>query len=226
MDYLAIDEAVLPEDVEKLQFYAEVFTGAQRDTLEEKKTGFKNFDVHFRIEDKGSGRSYSTSKQFSNVEGDVEFKQSMVLNVSHLAGREIVFKPEVSGFEIDDEKYTFSLGHIYIAQSEEAQKIMSGTQAEPMLPEQFMLQQNIPNPFNPETEIRYSLPEEGKIMLKIYDLLGKEIATLVDGVKSAGHYSARWNSLDQYGNPVPSGVYVYCLTCGNHVEQKKMILIK
>jgi hypothetical protein len=226
MDYLAIDEISLPSDVEKLQFYAEVFTGAQRDTLEEKKTNFKDFDVHFRITDKGSDKSYSTTRQFSNADGDVEFKQSMVLDVSNLAGREIVFKPEVSGFEINDEKYTFSLGHIYIAQHDEAQKAMSGAHAEPALPEQFMLQQNIPNPFNPETEIRYSIPEEGRITLKIYDLLGKEIITLADGVKSAGHYRVQWNSLDQHGNPVPSGVYVYRLTCGNHVEQKKMILIK
>lgn len=96
---------------------------------------------------------------------------------------------------------------------------------------EFSLSQNYPNPFNPVTKIKYNIPqnvrrETGNVSLKIYDVLGREIATLVNEEKPAGEYEFEFNSLSVEGRNLPSGVYLYQLKAGNFVETKKMILLK
>jgi hypothetical protein len=81
--------------------------------------------------------------------------------------------------------------------------------------------QNYPNPFNPATVINYQLASAGKVSLKVYDLLGREVATLVNGMKAAGNYSATLNA----GN-LPSGVYFYRLQTGSFNSTKKLVLLK
>ncbi|MBK9097378.1 MAG: T9SS type A sorting domain-containing protein [bacterium] len=84
-----------------------------------------------------------------------------------------------------------------------------------------MLHQNYPNPFNPSTIISWQSPVGSHQTLKIYDVLGNEVATLVDEYKSAGNYEVEWNA-DNY----PSGVYFYQLKTENFIQTKKMIIIK
>jgi len=83
------------------------------------------------------------------------------------------------------------------------------------------LEQNIPNPFNPRTSISFTLAAEGDVRLDVFDVTGRRVATLVDGVKSAGRHTV---ALD--GNSLASGVYFYRLNAGGVVQQKKMILLK
>ena len=87
----------------------------------------------------------------------------------------------------------------------------------------FALQQNYPNPFNPSTLINYTLPQEGHVVLKLYDILGKEVATLVDKQQSAGTHSFR---LSSDGFNLAAGVYVYELQSGSFTDTKKMLLLK
>jgi hypothetical protein len=95
-------------------------------------------------------------------------------------------------------------------------------------PKEFVLKQNYPNPFNPSATFRYSIPNESKVIIKVYDILGKEIETLVNEEKPAGTYELTW-----YAEQLPSGVYFYQLKAtpsgrqaGNFVQTKKMILLK
>ena len=85
----------------------------------------------------------------------------------------------------------------------------------------FELNQNYPNPFNPNTTIKYSIPNAGMVTLKVFDVLGKEVTTLVNEEKSAGSYSVNFNAAN-----LPSGVYFYCLKSGGFVETKKLLLLK
>ncbi|MFC1562574.1 YCF48-related protein [candidate division KSB1 bacterium] len=93
-------------------------------------------------------------------------------------------------------------------------------------PNKFSLSQNFPNPFNPETEIRYQIPENTKVVLKIYNILGQEVRTLVDEVKSPGSYNIKWNGKNNYGVTVSTGVYLYRIQAGDFVSTKKLVFLK
>ena len=89
------------------------------------------------------------------------------------------------------------------------------------LPTEFSLSQNYPNPFNPSTVINYELPSSNFVTLKIYDLVGKEVATLMNEKLDAGRYTATFN-----GSNLASGMYFYKISAGNFTFVKKMVLIK
>ena len=89
------------------------------------------------------------------------------------------------------------------------------------LPSQYALAQNYPNPFNPVTSIRYSVPASGPLSLKVYDLLGEEVSTVVEGEHKAGFHTAQFD-----GSHLSSGVYFYRLSSKDHTITKKLILMK
>ena len=97
-------------------------------------------------------------------------------------------------------------------------------------PIEFALFQNYPNPFNPTTKISYAIPllggaRGGLVTLKVYDVLGNEIATLVDEYKPAGSYEVDFDALSGIRN-LASGIYLYRLKAGNFVQTKKMIILR
>ncbi|MDP2209457.1 MAG: S8 family serine peptidase [Bacteroidota bacterium] len=101
------------------------------------------------------------------------------------------------------------------------------------LPKTFALEQNYPNPFNPTTVIHYQLPVESKVAIRIYNVLGQEVKTLVDDIQVAGYQTAQWDSRNNVGNAVASGVYFYRLEATSvndpsksFVQVKKMILLR
>ncbi len=94
-------------------------------------------------------------------------------------------------------------------------------QPQQSVPLTFTLSQNFPNPFNPSTTIQYSIPHASKVTLKVYDILGRVVATLVNEQKNAGTYSAEFD-----GKSLSSGVYYYRLTANNNTDVKRMLLLK
>jgi hypothetical protein len=92
---------------------------------------------------------------------------------------------------------------------------------EPEIPKKFALYQNYPNPFNPSTTVSYDLPVRSRVKLSIYNILGQEVATLVDKEQEPGRYNVKFDA-----SGLPSGIYFYRLEAGRFIEQKKMILIK
>jgi hypothetical protein len=93
-------------------------------------------------------------------------------------------------------------------------------------PETFELFQNQPNPFNPETQIRYDLPVSGHVRLAIYNILGQKVRILVDEIQDAGHKSVIWDGRDDGGRDVASGIYFYKIEMENFEKTKKMVLLK
>jgi hypothetical protein len=89
------------------------------------------------------------------------------------------------------------------------------------LPNRFALQQNYPNPFNPSTTIQFALPQSEHVTLTVHDVLGREVAVLIDGKCAAGTYNALWDAHGQ-----ASGVYFYRLSGGSYVQAKKMLLLR
>jgi len=95
-----------------------------------------------------------------------------------------------------------------------------------LLPERCYLAANYPNPFNPRTTITYGLPAPAHVRLTVYNILGQEVATLIDGPRSAGHHQEDWNGCDNRNQPVSSGVYLYRLETGQFSQTRKMMLVK
>ena len=100
------------------------------------------------------------------------------------------------------------------------------TNIETILPERFNLYQNYPNPFNPVTTLRYDLPEISPVNITIYDMLGRQVKTLMDQTQDAGYKSVIWNATNDYGNPVSAGIYLYQIQAGEYISIKKMVLLK
>ncbi|HTY10227.1 MAG TPA: carboxypeptidase regulatory-like domain-containing protein [Bacteroidota bacterium] len=90
-----------------------------------------------------------------------------------------------------------------------------------LVPQEFKLEQNYPNPFNPSTSIQFEIPGSAHITLKVYNVLGQEVASLVDDTRPAGKYTVQWNA-----SSVASGVYFYTLRTGSFVQTRKMLLLK
>jgi hypothetical protein len=88
-------------------------------------------------------------------------------------------------------------------------------------PKDFVLEQNYPNPFNPTTKIKYQIPEESEVVIKIYDILGAEVVTLLNDLKKPGTYEVEFNAQN-----LSSGTYFYRIVAGEYVEMKKMVLMK
>lgn len=91
----------------------------------------------------------------------------------------------------------------------------------PSFPESYVLSQNFPNPFNPSTTIKFELPKDERITIKIYDILGKEVKTIVDDFRKQGRYSVSFD-----GSGLASGIYIYQLKTKDIVLNHKMLLIK
>ena len=87
--------------------------------------------------------------------------------------------------------------------------------------QKFTLEQNYPNPFNPSTIISFNLPSRTFVSLKVFDLIGREVSTILSEELQAGNYSRQWNASN-----LPSGIYFYRLHAGNLTETKKLILLK
>jgi hypothetical protein len=116
-----------------------------------------------------------------------------------------------------------NLGHLYLYHllQDSSNSGITYASNESKSPESFQLFQNFPNPFNPVTTIQYNLQIQGKVELKIFDILGREIMTLVNDYQKPGKYSKSFNATN-----LPSGIYFYRLAEENHTAIKKMILLK
>jgi hypothetical protein len=100
-------------------------------------------------------------------------------------------------------------------------EITSVQPMDPLAPKELVLSQNFPNPFNPKTEIRFQVPRGGFVSLQVYDLLGREVATIVNEKLAAGTYTRTFDAI-----ALASGTYIYRLRAGDHVVTKKLVLLR
>ena len=98
--------------------------------------------------------------------------------------------------------------------------------AQSTVPETFQVLQNFPNPFNPETKIRFQLPKDMDTRVGVYNLKGQLVRMLIQATIKAGYQEIRWDGRDEQGKRVASGVYYYRIQAGPHDEIRKMVLIK
>ena len=94
------------------------------------------------------------------------------------------------------------------------------------LPVSYNLYNAYPNPFNPITTLQYDLPEDGFVNITIYDMMGRQVKTLINGSQTAGYKSIQWKATNNLGEPVSAGMYIYMIQAGDFRQVKKMVLLK
>ena len=127
----------------------------------------------------------------------------------------------IEGFDVDYDGDVRDSNTTDIGADEFNGTPLVGVYDELILPLRFALEQNYPNPFNPTTIIKYSVPKQSYVSLKVYDILGREVATLVNEEKPAGTYEVSWEAKN-----LASGVYFYKISAGDYTAVKKMILLR
>ncbi len=200
-----LDVQLVPNSlpVELLSFNVSV---NDKGVLLEWKTATENNNSGFEIQ------KQANNQQFSNTNWEL---------VGYVDGFGTTTEPHNYSFtdnNIQPGYYSYRLKQIDYDGSFEYSEIV---EVEVSSPKEFILNQNYPNPFNPSTEISFRIPETGEVTLKIFDVLGNEMATLVNEVKLAGKYEIEFN-----GDSFSSGVYFYSLSAVNYFSTKKMILLK
>lgn len=133
----------------------------------------------------------------------------------------ITFAGDVLQVQTELDEHNFPLSDIINLTFSE-----SSSAAQEILPLPFLLNQNQPNPFNPDTRISFSITEAAEVKLEVYNLKGSKIAILVNNILAEGDHSYIWNGMDSRGNQAASGIYLYRLVVNNSTKTRKMMLLK
>ncbi|MFO7526017.1 MAG: T9SS type A sorting domain-containing protein [Ignavibacteriaceae bacterium] len=169
----------------------------------------------------GEGMNYDLHIKFASLNGMDIFEHNSI-SMAQNSGHQIV--PDWNDLHNEPVKILIDLGNDgTIDDSMFVKNQATNVEDEGSLlsPDNYNLAQNYPNPFNPVTTIKYSIPETGNVSLKVYDILGNEVASLVNEEKAPGVYSVTFDALK-----LSSGVYFYKIQSGSYVETKKMLLLK
>ena len=176
------------------------------------------------------------SKQFSTITDITSEKQIYLSARNQEAGQMLVEWADLGSGNMEEvvlisqslDRSDADITISYTIFDDQKQIISRGTQTVALkaIPDSYALHNNFPNPFNPVTNIFYDLPESGHVRMVIYDLLGREVTTLINKTMESGYYAARWNGRNQHGQPVSAGVYFYHLQTSAYSKAQKMLLVK
>jgi len=169
----------------------------------------EDFDYYAIYKSRESGFDPS-SEEYFGVTTDTLFTDSEV-------GGDTIYYYVLSAFDFNGNESEYS---------PEINASLVGTEDEIILPDEYLLGQNFPNPFNPQTTISFALPTAGNISLIIYDLNGREIMRWDEDISQGGYYQKVWNGENLSGEQVSSGVYLYRFRAGDFVQTKKMVLLR
>lgn len=222
LDRLAAKEKVFSSSAKSLKIKYSLKT---KNATKFQESADSPIAIAFALKDRDTKNIIRQQKYLSVSSDSVTInKAEITIPISSLwLDKAIIIVPQISGLSkkiAGDKNYYKMIVNRHVIQK---RKLLAKPQiADGMvLPTEYQLNQNYPNPFNPTTVISYQLPENGFVTLKIYDVLGKEITTLVNEYKEAGYYEASFDA-----SSLSSGVYFYKLQAGNFVTTKKMLLAR
>jgi len=148
--------------------------------------------------------------------------KNYTVNLSSLSGTgKLRFRVVTNSWRSD-----VALDDIVITGAKKGEESIVNLEETPNSPVSYFLFENYPNPFNPVTTIKYAISQAANVSLKVYNIKGQLVKTLVNENKETGNHSVVWNGKDNNEKPVSSGVYFYRIKAGKFIEMKKMILLK
>jgi hypothetical protein len=179
-----------------------------------------------------TGQASGLNMQSSREPGRMKIVAYYNADVNHAVppgrGRYFILPVKVKQPLDDPSKAPLDLRMATVSDPDAAKVRVKGIDQPPVLPDRFRLYQNFPNPFNPETTIRFEIGSAAgsNVMLDVYNVLGQHVVRLSQGTLPAGEYDVTWDGVDRAGQRVASGVYFYRLQVGGDIETKKMVLLK
>ncbi len=225
-DYLVATPALLPADAESLVVDLSLWT----ENAEKVGSGANSkISLEFKDDDEQSlttisGPAFSASGSIS--EKALRFAVPLATVKQALGSKSVKVNVQIEGLTPNSTTFA-SLGHIYdfnksVENSSAEQEVLTSNS----LPQTTSLMGSYPNPFNPETTIKYQIDDSGQVRLNIFNLRGQRIRTLVDELRTPGTYEARWDGKDKNGQAVASGIYVIQIQAGNVIDARKITLLK
>jgi len=209
--------------------------GAQSDaSLPVELTSFEVLDTR----DNGITLHWITESEINNL-GFILDRRTLTIDwmeiASFVTGTELQGQGSVShqtiytytdNTVIDNEVYDYRIADVDYDGNKEYHSLQLMGISPASIPITYVLRQNYPNPFNPITTLSYDLPEDALVKITIYDMMGRQINTLVSSQQTAGYRSVQWNATNDAGQPVSAGLYLYTIQAGDFRQVKKMVLLK
>ncbi len=215
--YIVRVEATDNRDTVVMEWEVNLVTSVELASFEAQFGGFEGVEL-----------SWTTSRETDNLGFDILRSRSEEGTYIKIT-EELVPANSDGQYQFTDKNVQVGVRYYYKLEDVNLNGVRTGhgpIAVEITAPETFELSQNYPNPFNPETKIRYQLPNSGKVVVKIYDILGREVKSLVNEKLEAGFHEVTWNGRNNSGRRVSSGVYYYQIRSGEFKQTKKMILMK
>ena len=180
---------------------------------------FSDASVRFEVEDVSTGEVLASfgNRQLNGQDTTLNVRDSTTLSVRGLPRASLKVRTLVEGLDLTDPGVKVSLLNVLSPKNVE-QVLEKGSSSQPTA---YSLSQNYPNPFNPSTNVEFELAASSYVSLKVFDVLGREVVTLVEGDRSAGSHTVTLNASD-----LSSGIYFYRLEAADFTETKRLVLLK
>lgn len=204
----------IPQDADSI--YLRIHMSSKRASDLAQQNASLRVKVHYTVD--GSRRRTAAQWRFR---GDHSLNKTFRLPAGRLRGQQVQFEVSVLGLNRNNPNLRANVASVFRSTSANAPGNKIALQGREEIPQTYGLSQNFPNPFNPETIIRYQLPEVTHVTIKVYDILGRQVMTLVDEPKDAGYYQVQADA-----SHLSSGVYLYRMTAGNYTSSRKFVLMK
>ncbi len=207
-------------------FYPSIVDTSLADTLKSQSgtTRLPAVPTNFRVKNLSTNQfihfGYKKNKSTYNVNYIIYFREDL-FGVSKRTWYTIQYYSDTVNLPIHDTLFLYTNKGLSVYDTIYVFNVTTAVGPYTAIPTTYRLEQNYPNPFNPATHFEFQVPNRGLVTLKVYDMLGREVATILNEVKPAGTYNIPWNA-----NGLASGVYFYQLKAGAYVETKKLVLVR
>ncbi len=206
------------QDADTLSWEVSIFVSVELSSFSAEFAGFEGVKI-----------AWGTSRETSNTGFDI-FRSDSKDGEYTAVNTELIPPTEGGGlYEFHDTEVEAGRRYYYLLEDMDINGVRTEhgpIQVDAAAPETFAMSQNYPNPFNPETKIRYQLPKTTKVVIRIFDILGRQTRVLVEDRKEAGFHVATWNARNDDGTRVASGIYYFTISAGEFKMTKKMLLLK
>lgn len=205
------------QDADTLHWVVGVFVSVELSRFAADFGGFEGIDVSWETSKETNNAGFNVLRSTSKDGEYVQINEALIAS------------DESRKYQFTDHEVEVGQRYFYILEDVDVNGVRTEhgpIEISATAPRTFELSQNYPNPFNPETKIRYQLPQETRVKIVVFDILGREVKTLVDEDKKAGFHEITWDARNRNGIRVASGIYYYAISADNFKMTKKMLLLK